>query len=147
MTPASTLDANGRSDDVVTINGVHHVRLPVSDIARSRDWYTSALGFETRLTVEEEDHIVGVVVVHRSGVTIGLHAAPALAGALRGFCPVALNVGDRSDLTSWCEYLDALGVSHSLPTEGHVGWYVQVPDPDGLIIELHTNGNVAVSGA
>jgi catechol 2,3-dioxygenase-like lactoylglutathione lyase family enzyme len=147
MTPASARDANDRSDDEATIIGVHHVRLPVSDIIRSRDWYASAFGFETRLTVEEEDRIIGVVAVHRSGVTIGLHAAPALAGALRGFCSVALSVGDRSDLTSWCEFLDALGVSCSGPTEGHVGWYVHVPDPDGLIIELHTAGNITTSGA
>jgi catechol 2,3-dioxygenase-like lactoylglutathione lyase family enzyme len=147
MTPASTRDAHASPNDAVTIVGVHHVRLPVSDIIRSRDWYASAFGFETRLTVEEEDRIAGVVAVHRSGVAIGLHAAPALAEALRGFCSVALSVGDRNDLTSWCEYLDALGVNHSGPTEGHVGWYVHVPDPDGLIIELHTNGNIAASGA
>ena len=140
-------DAHASPDDDVTIIGVHHVRLPVSDVIRSRDWYASTFGFETRLTVEEEDHIAGVVAVHRSGVTIGLHVAPALAGALRGFCSVALSVGDRSDLTSWCEYLDTLGVSHSPPTEGHVGWYVQVPDPDGLVIELHTSGNITATGA
>jgi len=114
---------------------------------RSRDWYTSVLGFEPRVTVEEEDHIIGVVVGHRSGVTIALHAAPALAQALRGFCSVALSVGDLSDLTSCCECLDAVGVSHSAPTEGHIGWYVQVPDPDGLIIELHTSGRITASDA
>ncbi len=146
MTPAWTRDPNG-IDEPVTINGVHHVRLPVSDIIRSRDWYTSALGFETRLTVEEEDRVVGVVVVHPSGVTLGLHEAPALARALRGFCAVALSVGNRSDLTRWCQYLDSLGVSHSLPTEGHIGWCVEVPDPDGIIIELHTNGNITATGA
>jgi len=147
MTPVSTRDASDGAHEAVTIIVVHHVRLPVSDIIRSRDFYTSALGFETRLTVEEADHIIGVVVVHRSGVTLGLHAAPARARALFGFCSVALSVGDRSDLTSWCEYLDTLGVSHSPPTEGHVGWYVQVPDPDGLVIELHTSGNITATGA
>ena len=38
-------------------------------------------------------------------------------------------------------YLDALGVSHSAPADGHLGWYVEVPDPDGLIIQLHTIGH------
>ena len=134
-------------DDGVAIVGIHHVRLPVSDVMSSRDWYTSTFGFESRLTVEEEDGVIGVIVGHPSGITLGLHVAPALAQALRGFCSVALSVGDRSDLTSWCDHLDEVGIDHSLPTEGHVGWYVQVPDPDGLIIELHTSGYITASDA
>ena len=147
MTPALTRDAGDGPDEAATIIGVHHVRLPVSDIIRSSDWYTNTFGFETRLTEEEEDRITGAVVVHASGVTLGLHAAPALARALRGFCSVALSVRDRMDLTSWCKHLDTLGVEHSAPTEGHVGWYVHVPDPDGLVIELHTHGNITATGA
>jgi catechol 2,3-dioxygenase-like lactoylglutathione lyase family enzyme len=120
--------------------GLHHVRLPVSDVMRSRDWYTDVFGFEPLLSVEEEDHVVGVVVGHRNGLTLGLHYAPPLARALQGFSPVGLSVGAVDDLTRWCTRLDALGVGHSAPAEGHLGWYVEVPDPDGLIIELHTTG-------
>jgi catechol 2,3-dioxygenase-like lactoylglutathione lyase family enzyme len=124
----------------LAVVGLHHVRLPVSDVMRSRDWYTDVFGFEPLLSVEEEDHVVGVVVGQRNGLTLGLHYAPALAGALRGFSPVGLSVGAVDDLTRWCTRLDALGVRHSAPAEGHLGWYVEVPDPDGLIIELHTIG-------
>jgi catechol 2,3-dioxygenase-like lactoylglutathione lyase family enzyme len=120
--------------------GLHHVRLPVSDVMRSRDRYTDVFGFEPLLSVEEEDHVVGVVVSHRNGLTLGLHYAPPLAYALDGFSPVGLSVGAVDGLTRWCTRLDALGVSHSAPAEGHLGWYVEVPDPDGLIIELHTTG-------
>jgi hypothetical protein len=35
-----------------------------------------------------------------------------------------------------------LGVKHSAPTEGHLGWYVEVPDPDDVIIGLNTFGNI-----
>jgi catechol 2,3-dioxygenase-like lactoylglutathione lyase family enzyme len=28
------------------LRGFHHVKLPVSDVARSRDWYQRVLGFE-----------------------------------------------------------------------------------------------------
>ena len=82
--------------------------------------------------------LVGVVLAQRSGLTLGLHYAPALARALEGFCSIALSVGADDDLTLWCERFDALGVDHSLPCEGHLGRYVAVPDPDGLVIELHT---------
>jgi catechol 2,3-dioxygenase-like lactoylglutathione lyase family enzyme len=120
--------------------GLHHLRLPVSDVMRSRDWYSDIFGFDPRLSFEEEDRVVGVVVIHRSGLTLGLHHAPELARALHGFCSVALSVGDVDDLDHWCSHLDTLGIEHTAPTEGHLGWYVEVPDPDGLTIQLHTIG-------
>jgi catechol 2,3-dioxygenase-like lactoylglutathione lyase family enzyme len=132
---------------VPTFVGLHHVRLPVSDVMRSRDWYTDVLGFEPRLTVEEEDHVVGIVVGHPCGITLGLHHAPSLARVLRGFCSVALSVGDFDDLVQWCTRLDSLDVRHSAPTEGHLGSYIEVPDPDGHIIELHTIGQATAADA
>ena len=135
------------NDGAVAFVGLHHVRLPVSDVMRSRDWYTDVLGFEPRLSLENEDRVVGVVVDHRSGLTLGLHYEPALARALRGFCTVALNVGTVDDLDRWCAYLDTLGIGHSAPAEGHLGWFVEVPDPDGLVIELHTTGQPSADEA
>ena len=120
--------------------GLHHLRLPVSDVMRSRDWYSALFDFEPCLSLEEEDRVVGVVVIHPSGLTLGLHYAPALARALHGFCSVALSVGAVDDLDHWCTRLDILEVEHTAPAEGHLGWYVEVPDPDGLIIQLHTTG-------
>jgi len=131
---------NNPAIGVPAVVGLHHVRLAVSNVMRSRDWYIDVFGFEPRLSLEEDDHVVGVVVGHCSGLTLGLHDAPALARALRGFCSVALSVGTARDLAQWCTYLDAIGVAHSAPIEGHLGWYVEVPDPDGLVIELHTIG-------
>jgi catechol 2,3-dioxygenase-like lactoylglutathione lyase family enzyme len=130
-----------------TVVGLHHLRLPVSDLMRSRDWYMDVFGFEPRISVEEEDHVVGVVVGHRNGLTLGLHYAPALARALSGFCPVAFSVGDADRLIQWCTRLDTVDVNHSAPTEGHLGWYVEVPDPDGIIIELHTISQPAADEA
>jgi catechol 2,3-dioxygenase-like lactoylglutathione lyase family enzyme len=123
---------------VPAVVGLHHVRLPVSDVMRSHDWYIDVLGFEPRLCLEEEDNVVGVVLAQSSGLTLGLHYAPELAHAHEGFCSIALSVGTIDDLTRWCTYLDTLGVSHSAPAEGHLGWYVEVPDPDGHVIQLHT---------
>jgi catechol 2,3-dioxygenase-like lactoylglutathione lyase family enzyme len=100
----------------------------VSDVMRSRDWYANALGFEGRLTVEDDDHVVGVVMGHHSGLTLGLHYEPALARALRGFCSIALTVDTIDDLNRCCEQLDTLGISHSEPAEGHLGWFVEVAD-------------------
>ena len=135
------------NDPAVTFVGLHHVRLPVSDVMRSRDWYADVLGFEPRLSVEDEDHVVGVVVHHHSGLAIGLHYEPGRARALSGFCSVALSVGAIDDLDRSCQRLDLLGISHSAPTEGHLGWFVEVPDPDGLVIELHTTSQPSADEA
>jgi catechol 2,3-dioxygenase-like lactoylglutathione lyase family enzyme len=126
------------NETAVEFFGLHHVRLPVSDVMRSRDWYIDVLGFEPRLVLEDEDHVVGVVVGHDSGLILGLHYEPERARALRDFCPLALNVGTVDDLNRCCTRLDAPGISHSAPMDGHLGRYVEVADPDGLIILLHT---------
>ena len=131
------------NDPTVTppaVVGLHHLRVPVSDVMCSRDWYSTVFDFEPRLTLEEEDRVVGVVLIHESGLTLGLHHAPELARSLNGFCLVALSVGDSVDLDHWCTRLDTTGTKHTSPAEGHVGWYVEVSDPDGLIIQLHTIG-------
>jgi catechol 2,3-dioxygenase-like lactoylglutathione lyase family enzyme len=126
------------SHPAFTFVGLHHVRLPVSDLMRSRDWYIDVFGFVPRLTLEAEDEIIGVVLGHRSGLILGLHREPERARTLRGFCPTGLNVGSTDDLDQWCARLDTLQISHSEPAEAHLGWCAQVFDPDGLVIELHT---------
>jgi catechol 2,3-dioxygenase-like lactoylglutathione lyase family enzyme len=121
--------------------GLHHIRVPVSDVMRSRDWYSTVFDFEPRLTLEEEEQIVGVVLIHDSGLTLGLHHDAARARALKGFCMIALNVGDAIDLDAWCAHLDTTATEHSSPAKGHIGWHVEISDPDGLVIQLHTNGH------
>jgi hypothetical protein len=106
----------------------------------SRDWYSNVFDFEPRLTLEEEDRVVGVVLIHESGLTLGLHHAPELARSLEGFCLIALSVGDSVELDHWCTHLDTSGTKHTAPAAGHVGRYVEVSDPDGLIIQLHIIG-------
>ncbi len=101
-----------------TIIGVHHVKVPVGDVLRSRDWYVEVLGFTPLLDFEEEDRLIGVALQHPCGFTIGLHLDPERAGVLCGFPTVALCVGDADDLMDWSVYFDesswALG-----PTRWH----------------------------
>jgi catechol 2,3-dioxygenase-like lactoylglutathione lyase family enzyme len=123
---------------------LHHVRVPVSDVLVSQDWYNEVLGFRPTLVVEEENAVTGVVSVHPSGVVVGLHSAPHQATALAGFAVMGLSV---EDLSEWVAYLDDLGVSHSGITEGHLGECVRLCDPDGLVIELHTASQPSADGA
>lgn len=123
-----------------SILGLHHARVPVTNVLRSHDWYVTVFGFEPRLMLEEEDTVTGVVLEHPTGFTLVLIEAPERAAALRGFCAVALCVGERDDLERWCCRLDAMEIVHSEIRNSHFGWYVEVPDVDGVVIELHTLG-------
>jgi len=120
------------------LDGIHHVRVPVSDIAVSREWYPDVLGFVPILDYEEEDRVVGVALAHGSGVTIGIHLDPPRARALAGFCVLALEVPGQEALAAWVDHLDAKAVAHSGVREGHLGLYVEVLDPDGIVLQLHT---------
>lgn len=118
------------------LRGVHHVRLPVSDVLRSRDWYSEVFEFAPILDFEEEANLVGVVLEHPCGITVGLHAAPERVVALAGFSAVAFSVGGADDLNAWAKRLNHLGVAHSAAAEAHIGWSITIPDPDGLLVQL-----------
>ena len=115
--------------------GLHHVRVPVSDVLASRDWYAEALGLSPILVTEDEDMVTGVVMGHPSGVVVGLHFAPEIANALSGFAVIGLAV---TDLEAWVLHLDGLGVAHSGIIDSHLGRCVRVDGPDGLVIDLNT---------
>src|SRR3989442_15793677 len=44
------------------INGFHHVKLPVTDLARSRDWYARVLGLQTHIEFVEGGVLMGVAM-------------------------------------------------------------------------------------
>lgn len=124
--------------DMPTTLGIHHVRVPVTDVLRSRDWYAEVLGFEAVLDYEEEDRLVGVVLKLPAGEAVHLHVQPDFAAAMRGFAILALSVGDLAELELWSDHLDELGIDHSEIVEGHTGWFIQITDPDDLQVQLHT---------
>ena len=121
-----------------TVSGLHHVKVPVSDVRTSADWYRRAFGFETLFEFHEEEELVGVALRHRdSGVMLALRRDPERAEALNGFDVVCLSVGTRDDLDHVLGQLDALGVAHGDPGPGRGGDAADVPDPDGLVVRLH----------
>lgn len=127
--------------------GVHHVRLPVSNVLESRDWYTAVFGFEPILDFEEEERVLGIVLEHPCGITLSLHLDPERSIALSGFSAVAFCVGSYEELKSWAAHLDRIGVTRAPMIESHVGWSTQVSDPDKIVVRLHTGGHPAADEA
>jgi catechol 2,3-dioxygenase-like lactoylglutathione lyase family enzyme len=123
-------------------SGFHHVKLPVSAVARSRDWYTGVLGFTTDIEFVEDGVLMGVGLA-RAGMPggIALRHDPDRAKALSGFDALALLVPTRDDVHAWKARLDEAGQPHGGIVTGHRGGtlLVGLHDPDGIEIRLYAD--------
>ena len=124
------------------LSGFHHVKLPVSDVARSRDWYTGVLGFTTDIEFVEDGALMGVGLAH-AGMSggIALRHDPERAKAMAGFDAVALLVPGREQVHEWKTRLDEAGERHGGVVTGHRGGAVLVGlhDPDDIEIRLYAD--------
>jgi glyoxylase I family protein len=135
---------------------VHHVRMVVTDVERSKAFYTGVLGFTVAVDAppppgdEHHDSIVdslqgGVVLMHQ-GMFFGLRPADedrALSGdrfdPFRvGLDHISFNVPARADLDAAVELFDERGVPHG-PIRELVPFgmaFLAFFDPDGIALEL-----------
>jgi len=121
------------------ILGVHHVKFPVSDLARSREWYIRALRLRLLHEFVEDGMVQGVALeVPGTAVTIGLRTAADRVEGFKNFDPVAFLVEDRGSLKDWIDHFDREQVAHTPVVGGAIGWLVQITDPDGISIRLYT---------
>ncbi|MEU2610471.1 VOC family protein [Micromonospora sp. NPDC007271] len=121
------------------ITGLHHLKLPVTDVVTSRTWYARAFGFQTAVEFTEDGVLRGVGLHHpASRLGLALREDPARARALAGFDTVCFAVGTRADLDRVLQRLNALGIAHTAPVAGHRGEAADIPDPDGHVVRLHT---------
>jgi catechol 2,3-dioxygenase-like lactoylglutathione lyase family enzyme len=125
-----------------TLVGVHHVKFPVSDLARSRAWYERVFGLRPVLEfADEEDGVVRGVAYECPGLPgafIALRENLAAARGITGFDPVSFAIADRDAAQAWADRLDQLGVPHSPVIDATIGWLVVFHDPDGTEIHLYS---------
>ena len=66
-----------------TLSGFHHVKLPVTDVVRSGDWYRRVLGFELDLEFVEDGVLMGLALRDPGGtVRLAVRHDPTRAAAL-----------------------------------------------------------------
>ncbi|HEV2068956.1 MAG TPA: VOC family protein [Acidimicrobiales bacterium] len=53
--------------DAPALVGVHHLKVPVRDLKRSRDWYASRLGYEATTEFVEDGKLMGVGLSQPNG--------------------------------------------------------------------------------
>jgi quinol monooxygenase YgiN len=122
--------------------GIHHIKLPVTDLERSTQWYSDVLGARrlTELDHRSPDGTLFAVILDVPGMEgkVELRLDPATAVALKGYDFLTMTIDDRPALDAWIARLDALGIPHSPAIVAMVGWLLVVPDPDGQRLRFYT---------
>lgn len=121
------------------ILGLHHVKVPVTDLARSRAWYERVFDLQSVMEFPDENDVVrGVVYQPKNAFTLALRESPAAARGIAGFDPFAILLQGEPDVQAWADRLDALDIEHSAVIEATIGWILSFHDPDGLELRFYT---------
>jgi catechol 2,3-dioxygenase-like lactoylglutathione lyase family enzyme len=125
------------------LQGIHHLKFPVSDLDRSCAFYERALDAGRIAALDHRDRTgtpyAYVLEVPDLGTLLELRLDVGRAAAQRGFDPVTLAVEDRASLAAWLKHLDAARVEHSPMLAAWMAWIVVFEDPDGRRLRLYTN--------
>ncbi|MES9536255.1 VOC family protein [Actinomadura sp. NPDC000600] len=128
------------TNDAPALDGVHHVKLPVGDIERSRSWYASRLGYVTLIEFTKGGRTTGITMAHPvGGPMFGLVLDPELARRASGFDYFAIGVPGRAELEDLAARLAALGEKHAGVHFATIGWILPgTQDPDGHEVRFYT---------
>jgi len=140
----------------LTLGPVHHIRLTVTDLERSKAFYTEVLGFEVAMdTLPPEDdpfhdllveNLQGGVVLMNAGTFIGLRPCDAAHQSDKdafdpfrvGLDHMSFNVESRAVLEEAMGQLEERGIPHGGITELTPFGIALLPfkDPDGIQLEI-----------
>lgn len=120
--------------------GVHHLKLPVSDLARSREWYRSRLGYEVTMEFVEQGKLMGYALEHpNGGPQLALRLDPGRARAAAGFDYFAIGVPGKAAIDELAARLTAQGEDHAGVHFASIGWILpHLHDPDGHEVRFYT---------
>jgi catechol 2,3-dioxygenase-like lactoylglutathione lyase family enzyme len=122
------------------LDGVHHLKLPVADLERSRSWYESRLGYEVDIEFVEGGRLMGVSMTHpNGGPTLALRLNPERAAAAAGFDYFSFAVPDKASMDALAQHLGELGESNAGVHFASIGWILPgTSDPDGHEVRFYT---------
>ena len=126
--------------DVPVLDGIHHLKLPVSDLERSFAWYQERLGYELMKEFVEGRAVMGIAMCHpNGGPDLALRLDQARARAAAGFDYFAIGVPGHHALDALAERFTALGDAHAGVQRTPVGWVLPgIHDPDGHEVRFYT---------
>lgn len=130
------------------ITGLHHITLVCADAQRTVDFYTGVLGLKfIKQTVNFDDpgsyHIYFGDEVGSPGTAVTFfewRGAPKGHFGIGGTHHFALRVADYDGLLKWKRRLTDFGISIDGPFDRHYFTSIYMRDPDGVIVEIATDG-------
>jgi len=138
----------------LSLGPIHHLRLTVTDVERSRAFYTELLGFQTAMgtpaPADDPHHdltldlLQGGIVLANGDLLLGLRPVDAERASDRfdpfrcGLDHLSFAVPRRADLETAAQAFQERGVEHSEITELPPFGIAVLPfkDPDGVALEL-----------
>ena len=133
----------------VPVEGFAHVRLTVTDIARSREFYESVFGWDVAFEVPDDaddqtrhqlGFLFGGVIYSFGGGLFGLRPVAQSSDEFSedrvGLDHVSFSVASMDALKSAAATLDELGIAHEdIKDLGEMA-ILEFRDPDGVALEL-----------
>ena len=133
----------------MTINtsSIAHVRLTVTDIERSRQFYESVFGWPVLIEAPESadaatrqalGFLYGGVVYDLGGTLVGLRpvATDRFHEDRCGLDHLAFRVASKAELDDAAAHLDELGVEHEPIKDIGPSFILEFRDPDNIALEL-----------
>lgn len=131
----------------INTSTVHHVRLTVTDIERSRRFYDEVFGWPVMLEVPEGADaetreklwfLFGGVIYRTGDLLVGLRpvADDRFDENRAGLDHVAFLVQSRDELDSAAAHLDDLGIAHEPIKDIGISHILEFRDPDNIALEL-----------
>ena len=135
----------------IAISGIHHLRLTVTDVTRSRAFYTNLLGFDVAAQMPPPSDpsydavnaiLFGGVVLMKGTLLLGLRPVAARGDRFDedrvGLDHLSFSVRSRDALEEAVRLLDEHGIAHgqitALPSFGI--YVLEFRDPDNIQLEL-----------
>lgn len=121
----------------LSVGGVDHMALTVTDLDVSERFYTEVLGLMTLF-----DFGTGRLLLdRRTGFVLGLQAHEGRAGEpfshlTTGLDHLGFGVDSREELVVWERRLERLGVSYTPIRDMEFGHHLNFRDPDDIALEL-----------
>jgi glyoxylase I family protein len=131
----------------ISTNSIAHVRLTVTDIARSRQFYETVFGWPVLLehpddaddaTREALGFLFGGVIYRAGNGLIGLRpvASDSFHEDRCGLDHIAFAVASKDELEAAAAHLDDLGVAHEQVKDIGPSYILEFRDPDNIALEL-----------
>jgi len=126
--------------DAPLLDGVHHLKLPVADLDRTRAWYESRLGYHATVQFTQGGRATGLVMAHpNGGPMLSFPLDPERAARVSGFDYFSIGVPDKNALELLARRLADLGEENYGVHFATIGWILPgTHDPDGHEVRFYT---------